>query len=74
MTAMMIQRHHEARRLPVRMPAKLRTTSSSGARNPMPKTRIVRRKKDRYQSTETMFSTFSGVNPSSSSKPIGRIV
>ena len=68
----MIQRHQLISRRPVSTPAKFNSTSIKGTRNPMPKTRIVRRKNDRYLSTETMFSTLSGVNPRSTSSPSGR--
>ena len=70
-TVKMIQRHHETRRFPDRIPAKLSNTISNGVRKPTPNTRIVRKKKDRYRSTETIFSTFSGVNPSRISRPNG---
>lgn len=68
-TVNMIQRHHETSLLPESTPAKLRRTMRSGARNPIPKTKIVLRKKDRYLSTDTIFSTFSGVKPSRISRP-----
>ncbi|CAB4871703.1 unannotated protein [freshwater metagenome] len=62
-TIKIIQRHQDTRRAPVSIPAKLRSTIISGARNPTPKTRMVRMKNDRYLSTETMFSTPAGVKP-----------
>ena len=46
-TPKMIHLHQEMRRAPLRTPAKLSSTSRRGSRNPTPKTRIVRMKKDR---------------------------
>ena len=64
-----IQRHQDSNLRPGRIPAKLRATRISGAKNPAPKIKIMRMKKLRYLSTETMFSTFSGVNPKRICRP-----